>query len=99
MTETTPDAMVPRADRGLWSEYRAPGTDLERQLAELWRDRLRVEPIGIDDDFFELGGHSLAAAELLVDIAAATGVEVAARTLFLEPTVAELAAAIEAAGR
>lgn len=99
MTEQTSGAMLSRADQGMSTEYRAPGTDLERRLAGLWRERLGIEPVGVDDDFFELGGHSLAAAELLVDIAADTGVEVAAKTLFLEPTVAELAAAIEAAGR
>lgn len=93
---TKQSASVRRSDKGLSTEFASPRTDLESQLATLWSERLGVSPIGVDDDFFELGGHSLAAAELLVDIAALTGVEVAARTLFLEPTVAELAAAIEA---
>jgi acyl carrier protein len=89
-------AAVPREDKGLSTEFTPPRTELERRLAKLWSERLGVWPIGVDDDFFELGGHSLAAAELLVEIAAMTGVEVAARTLFLQPSVAELAAAIEA---
>lgn len=86
---------VPRSERQLSTDYLAPRTDRERTLVRLWSRRLLVEPIGVHDDFFELGGHSLAAAELLVDIAEATGIEVTARTLFLEPSIAELAAAID----
>ncbi|MEV0699542.1 phosphopantetheine-binding protein [Saccharopolyspora sp. NPDC050389] len=86
---------VPRVDKNLSTEYIPPRTDLERRLAAMWAERLNVRPVGVDDDFFELGGHSLAAAELLVDIASATGVEVSAQTLFLQPSIAELAAALE----
>jgi acyl carrier protein len=78
--------------------YAVPRTELEQRLAVLWAKRLRIEPIGRHDDFFELGGDSLAASGLLVDIAAATSVEVSARTLFLQPSIAELAVAIEATG-
>ena len=37
----------------------APRTDTERLIAELWRELLGVERVGVDDNFFELGGHSL----------------------------------------
>lgn len=94
--EATTRAAARRADKDLSTDYVAPRTDLEKLLARLWRERLGVTPVGVDDDYFELGGHSLAAAELLVDIAAITGVEVEAQVLFLQPTVGELAAAIEA---
>jgi acyl carrier protein len=86
-----------RDELTLSSSYLSPRSDLERDLATMWSQRLGVWPIGVDDDFFELGGHSLAAAELLVDIAETTGVEVTAQILFLSPTVAELAAAVHAA--
>ena len=97
MTErtTTPPAATPRTDKDLSTEYAPPTTDLQRRLVALWTERLGVTPIGVDDDFFELGGHSLAAAELLTDLTALTGVEVEAQVLFLSPSVAELAAAIE----
>lgn len=91
-----PPVTVSRAEKGLSTTFVSPRTALERQLAGLWSERLGVFPVGVDDDFFELGGHSLAAAELLVDIEEMTGMEVAASTLFLQPSVAELAAAIEA---
>ena len=84
-----------RAEKELSSEYRAAATPLERELALMWRAYLKVEPVGVDDDFFELGGHSLLAADLLVATERAVGVHVPATTLYLQPTIAELAEAIE----
>ena len=37
----------------------------QQELVSLWRELLRVEPVGIDDDFFDLGGHSLLAIRML----------------------------------
>jgi acyl carrier protein len=90
-----PASVVPRAERELSSDYRAPSTPLEQELAQMWRDHLNVEPIGLDDDFFELGGHSLLAADLLVATELAVGVHVPAATLFLQPTISELTEAID----
>jgi acyl carrier protein len=92
---TGPASVIPREERELSCDYRAPTTDLERQLTRMWRQYLNVEPIGVDDDFFELGGHSLLAADLLVATEREVGVHVPASTLFLQPTIAELGEAIE----
>jgi acyl-CoA synthetase (AMP-forming)/AMP-acid ligase II/NADP-dependent 3-hydroxy acid dehydrogenase YdfG/acyl carrier protein len=37
-----------------------PGDDLERTIAAIWREVLRVEQLGVTDNFFDLGGSSLA---------------------------------------
>ncbi|AUH53484.1 non-ribosomal peptide synthetase [Chromobacterium sp. ATCC 53434] len=47
------------------AERLAPRTDIERQLAELWRELLGGELPGVRDDFFTLGGHSLLGAQLI----------------------------------
>ncbi|MFD5824356.1 amino acid adenylation domain-containing protein [Lentzea sp. NPDC060358] len=73
----------------------APGTPLERYLCRLWAQALRLDEVGVDDDFFELGGHSLIAADLIVRLREDLGVELRARTFYLSPTVAELAASDE----
>jgi len=80
-----------RAPRALARDYVAPRSDTEVRLAAIWADVLRVEPIGIEDNFFELGGHSLSVAQLIVEMEAAFGRPVPARTVFLQPTVADLA--------
>ncbi|MFC4506819.1 MULTISPECIES: phosphopantetheine-binding protein [Streptomyces] len=72
-------------------------TPVQARLERLWSARLQLSPIGLQDDFFELGGDSLTAAELQSDIDREFGVEISASTLFLSPTITELAEAIEAA--
>lgn len=83
-----------RLPRNVWSEFVEPSTSAEHLIAQLWGDVLGVEPIGVHDDFFDLGGHSLLAAELLAVLQSELGIDIPARTLYLQPTVAELAAVL-----
>jgi hypothetical protein len=36
-----------------------PSSALEAQIAEVWREALGKEEVGVDDNFFDQGGHSL----------------------------------------
>ena len=73
-----------------------PRTALERQLAELWRQVLHVERVGIHDNFFELGGDSILGIQLIAR-AAQAGLRLTPRQIFQHETIAELAQVVEAA--
>ncbi len=70
-------------------------TDVERTLSSIWREVLKLDPVGIDDDFFDLGGHSLSGMRVLARVRRDFLVDVPIRTLFDKPTIAELAVEIE----
>jgi amino acid adenylation domain-containing protein len=74
-----------------------PSTELECRVADIWRDTLAVNSIGIRDNFFELGGHSLLAMRAVLRIREQLGIEMSIRTFFENPTIAQLAATLDGA--
>ena len=77
----------------------APRTPAESKLAAIVAELLALpEPVGVSDNFFALGGHSLTATQLMARIRAVYGVDLPIRTLFSDPTVVGLAAALADAG-
>ncbi|WP_406006001.1 non-ribosomal peptide synthase/polyketide synthase [Streptomyces sp. NBC_00637] len=85
-------AALPLPDPTRTGTGRAPGTERERLLCELYARALKVPSVGIDDDFFALGGDSILAVQLLV-LARRAGLELTPRDVFRHRTVAELAGA------
>lgn len=39
--------------------FTPPENEVQRKIAEIWKEVLEVEEVGIRDNFFEIGGHSL----------------------------------------
>ncbi|HEU0079728.1 MAG TPA: non-ribosomal peptide synthetase, partial [Longimicrobiaceae bacterium] len=78
-------------------EYVAPAGELEERVAALFAEVLGAERVGAHDDFFDLGGHSLLATRVAARLQRDLGMEVPVRVVFESPTVAGVAAWIEAA--
>ena len=80
---------------GLASGYVAPRTTTEEELAEIWRELLGVDRVGVHDHFFDLGGHSLLAIQVLSRVREVFAVDVPLSALFEDaPNVGNLARTI-----
>ena len=66
-------------------------------MAEIWKEVLGVDRVGITHNFFELGGHSLKATALVSKLHKEMNVEVPLREVFKHATIKELAEYIRGA--
>ncbi|MGV0816246.1 amino acid adenylation domain-containing protein, partial [Mycolicibacterium boenickei] len=73
------------------TSFRAPETDMEKIVAEVFTEVLGLGRTGLDDDFFVLGGDSLIAIRVCARLQSALGRDVPVRYLFDAPTVGGLA--------
>ncbi|ATB38937.1 non-ribosomal peptide synthetase [Cystobacter fuscus] len=76
-----------------------PQNPLQHTLAEIFREVLHVENVGIGDDFFILGGQSLKAIQLLTLIAQRIGARVVLKDFYREPTILGLERLVGGAGK
>jgi phthiocerol/phenolphthiocerol synthesis type-I polyketide synthase E len=79
----------------LATEYHAPATDVEEEVARMWEELLGISPIGVHDDFFALGGHSLLATQIIVRCRENFGLELPLKAIFEAPTIARFAVLVE----
>ena len=73
-----------------------PRGEIETSIAAIWSELLQAETIGRHDDFFARGGHSLLATRVMARLRDRFDTDLPLRAFFASPTVAGLAAAIEA---
>jgi phthiocerol/phenolphthiocerol synthesis type-I polyketide synthase E len=77
--------------------FLVPRGEVEEQVAAIWRDVLGVDEVGVHDSFLELGGDSLLATRMMSRLGHVFGVELQIGAMFVDPTVAAMAASIVAA--
>ncbi len=88
---------LPRPERAAHSNKEgpvAPRNPTEQLLHDIWSELLDRSGIGVHDNFFELGGHSLLGIQMFARFERRTGTNIAIKTLFRAPTIAQLAAEI-----
>ncbi|MFI1993516.1 amino acid adenylation domain-containing protein [Actinoplanes sp. NPDC020271] len=88
--DALPEPVVERATE-------RPATVPQEMLATLFAEVLGLDEVGIDEGFFALGGDSIVALQL-VSRARAAGLELSARQVFENQTVAALAVVVTPAG-
>ena len=83
-----PDAVASSAPT---AEYVAPTSDLESQIADVWKDVLKLATVGTRDNFFDLGGHSLLAVQAHRRLKDALQRDLSITDIFRFPTIQSLA--------
>jgi amino acid adenylation domain-containing protein len=88
---------LPDVERGRsGAAYTPPSNDVEETIAAIWAEVLYLDQVGIHDNFFDLGGHSLPAIRIVSRINSAFELELPLDVFFANPTVAQIAAAVDA---
>jgi amino acid adenylation domain-containing protein len=82
---------IPAAGEVASAGYVEPKDELERQLASIFAEVLKVPRVGATDSFFDLGGDSISAVSLAARIKEKFERSILFAALFHSPTVAGLA--------
>ena len=72
-------------------DFIEPRDQIEELVAQVWREVLRLDRLGVEENFFQLGGHSLLATRVVARLRGRFNVDLALRKIFERPTVAGLA--------
>ena len=90
------DALLPPEAAGVDhpSTFVPPRCEAEETVAGVWREVLKVDRLGVDDNFFDLGGHSLLLIKVLERLRQLVHVELSVLDLFRFSTIAALGSEI-----
>jgi tyrocidine synthetase-3 len=77
------------------NKYIAPKTEIEKKVAKIWQEVLKVKKISRNDNFFNLGGHSLKAIQVLSRINSQFKINLGLKQIFISPIVYEISEDIE----
>jgi amino acid adenylation domain-containing protein len=84
---------LPVPDNDSWdrsTHFIPPQNPLQKILADIWGEILKIEHISIHDNFFELGGHSLLAIQVNSRLRDMFQMELSVQSLFEATTIEKL---------
>jgi len=67
-----------------------PASETEKIIAELWKQTLKLETVGVDENFFDLGGHSLLVVQLHSKLKQKIPSPISLTDLYQYPTIRSL---------
>lgn len=76
------------------TEYIEPKTEMEKKLADIWRNILNIEKISIEDNLFDLGADSLSIIEFQT-LTMNENLNINAQDIYINQTIRKLAEKIE----
>ncbi|MES5397628.1 surfactin non-ribosomal peptide synthetase SrfAA [Bacillus amyloliquefaciens] len=74
--------------------YKAPETEMETLLSDIWQEVLGLDQIGVSDNFFTLGGDSIKGIQMASRLNQ-YGYKLEMKDLFQHPTIEELVSYVE----
>lgn len=83
-----PDPRFQRQNLG--TEYVEPSNEIEICIADIWREILNCEPIGVNDDFFDLGGNSILVSQLHTKLEKTFEKRINIAELFIYTTISKI---------
>ncbi|WP_330207838.1 non-ribosomal peptide synthase/polyketide synthase [Pseudomonas sp. AM14(2022)] len=88
---------LPNPDAEQRLAYVEPRTELEKALAKIWQEVLKIERVGLTDNFFELGGDSILSLQVVARsrVLKAQGLSLKLRDLMQKPSIGELVASVQ----
>ncbi|MFC2146790.1 amino acid adenylation domain-containing protein, partial [Acidobacteriota bacterium] len=77
------------------SEFVAPRNNTEKQLAQMWKEMLQIEQVGIKDSFFNIGGDSIKILSLLYSTNTEFNTSLKIEDFYENETIEKMAVLIE----
>ncbi len=82
---------IGRGQMDLETEYTPPASEIEKTIANIWKDVLKLDKVGIDHNFFDLGGNSLDIIKVNSRLKEVSGKGISVVAMFKYPTIRSLA--------
>jgi amino acid adenylation domain-containing protein len=82
---------APAGMRQIETAFVAPQSEAENAIAEIWKEYLKLDAVGVHDNFFDLGGHSLLLVRIMNRLQQVFGRTMTVVDMFQHPTIQGLA--------